>query len=120
MIYRRHCFKLYFFTAHYAKWRIWRKKQISITKNNKEGGMLLLLKEVRHTVFKNNKRHNKLLFNLLIKEEALFISAKCRDVAEPVDINLETILEPYLEPQDVKDLRRIAKSIYKKKLRKVS
>lgn len=44
----------------------------------------MLLKEVRHTVFKNNKRHNKLLFNLLIKEEALFISAKCRDVAEPM------------------------------------
>jgi hypothetical protein len=90
------------------------------TKKDKKGGMPLLLKEVRHTVFKNNKRHNKLLFNLLIKEEALFISAKCRDVAEPIDINLEWILEPYLEPQDVKDLRRIAKSIYKKKLRKVS
>ena len=41
-------------------------------------------------------------------------------VGERIDINLEWILEPYLEPQDVKDLRRIAKSIYKKKLRKVS
>ena len=82
--------------------------------------MPLLLKEVRHTVFKNNKPHNKLLFNLLIKEEALFISAKCRDVAEPININLETILSPYLEPEDVKDLRRIAKSIYKKKLKQAS
>mgnify|MGYP000918281118 CR=1 FL=1 len=82
--------------------------------------MPLLLKEVRHTVFKNNKPHNKLLFNLLIKEEALLISAKCRDVAEPININLETILSPYLEPEDIKTLRCIAKSIYKKKLKQAS
>lgn len=99
MIYNLPCFKLYFFTIHYARWRIWRKGKVHIynefkeTKKDKKGGMPLLLKEVRHTVFKNNKRHNKLLFNLLIKEEALFISAKCRDVAEPIDINLEWILE---------------------------
>ncbi len=70
----------------------------------------MLLKEVRHTVFKNNKPHNKLLFNLLIKEEALLISAKCRDVTEPIDINLESILTPYLELEDVKDLRRPRKT----------
>lgn len=78
----------------------------------------MLLKEVRHKIFKNNKWHSKLLFNLIINEEALLISTKCRDAAEPVDINLETVLEPYLEPQDVKDLRRIIKSIYKKETKR--
>ncbi len=81
----------------------------------KERGMSLLLEEIRYTVEKNRKKHQKLLFNLVIQEDALFISSKCRDVDEPILTNLETILAPYLEPDDVKAIRQITKSIYKKK-----
>ncbi|MGF7185302.1 hypothetical protein GGQ84_001388 [Desulfitispora alkaliphila] len=80
----------------------------------------MLLKEVRYEVQKKQRKHNKLLFNLEIEEDAIFISAKCRDIDEPILINLEKLLRPYLEFDDVKDVRRIVKSIYKKRLKQAS
>ena len=76
------------------------------------GGIAMLLEEVR---YKDEKKHNKLLFNLLIKEETLIISAKCRGNKYPISINLETIIKPYLEPEEVEEVRKVIKSIYKKK-----
>ena len=72
----------------------------------------MILEEVRH---EDEKKHKKLLFNLLIEEGALIISAKCRGVKEPIPINLETIIGPYLEPNEMDDVRRAFKSIYTKK-----
>jgi hypothetical protein len=88
--------------------------------NIQKGGLPLLLKEVRYTVDKNQRKHQKLLFKLLVEKDAILISSKCRDVNEPILINLETILMPYLDSEDIKALRRIAKSIYQKKNKQAS
>ncbi len=97
------------------------KKQVKISigsaneENVREGGMPLLLKEVRWTVEKNHREHSKLLFNLLVTEDELLISSKCRDVKNPILTGFVAMIVPYLEPDDIKAFKRIIKSIYKKK-----
>lgn len=97
------------------------KKQARIGVHSATGGriqkrgMPLLLKEVRWTVEKNHKEHSKLLFNLLVTEDELLVSSKCRDVKSPILTSFVSMIAPYLEPDDIKTVRRIIKSIYKKK-----
>jgi hypothetical protein len=88
---------------------------VPLEEESRKGGMPLLLKEVRWTVEKNHKEHSKLLFNLLVTEDELLISSKCRDVKSPILTSFVSMIAPYLEPDDIKTIRRIIKSIYKKK-----
>lgn len=80
----------------------------------------MLLKEVRYEVVKGEKTHNKLLFNVEVKEDGLYVVVKCRGVDSPVPVNLEEILEPYLNTKEVESLRRITSSIFRKRLKPAS
>ncbi len=88
--------------------------------NVQKGGTPLLLKEIRCTVVKDQKEHQKLLYNLLVEKDALLISAKGRGAKEPVITSLETLLAPYLGPEEVKTFRRIARLVYIRKQKQVS
>ena len=70
----------------------------------------MLLKEVRH-----EGKHKKLLFKVLVEEDSLVISTKCRDSKEPILIDLETIIGPYIDVNSLEQIRSICNLIYKQK-----
>lgn len=72
----------------------------------------MVLKEVR-----DEGKHKKLLFKILIEEDALIISAKSRENEEPVLINIESIVAPYVDKSTVQKLRRNCSAIYSKKIK---
>lgn len=70
----------------------------------------MLLKEVR-----DKGRHRRLLFKVLIEEDALIISAKGRENEEPVLINIGTIIGPYADENTIQKLKESCRLIYLQK-----
>lgn len=70
----------------------------------------ILLKQVR-----DDGEHKKLLFNVLVKEDSLIIATKARGSKEETQVAVESILEPYVKPEEIKVLKETCNSIYKKK-----
>lgn len=69
----------------------------------------ILLKEVR-----DDGEHKKLLFNVLIKEDSLIIATKTRGKKEETLIDIKSILEPYVEPEEIEMLKDTCNNIYNK------
>lgn len=67
----------------------------------------MLLKEVRYEGI-----NKKLLFKVLIEEDSLIISTKCRESKEPVLVDLETIIKPYVDDKTIKQIRVAFRTIY--------
>lgn len=74
----------------------------------------MLLKEVR-----DNGKHKKLLFKVLIEEDNLIISAKGPENEEPVLINIGTIISPYLDKTTMNKIKENCQSIYTRKMKEI-
>jgi hypothetical protein len=77
----------------------------------------MLLKEVRQ---EDENKNSKLLLKLLVEEETVIISLKCRWSKEPVNIDLESIINPYLKPKEALILKKIINLVYRRKAREGS
>ena len=70
----------------------------------------ILLEQIR-----DEGEHNKLLFNVLVKEDSLIIATKARGSKEETLVDMGQILEPYIEPERIEILKDACCSIYNKK-----
>jgi len=75
----------------------------------------MVLEEVR-----DKGKHKKLLFKILIEEDAFLISIKGREHKEPVLIDINSVISPYVDKKTMVRIKEVCKSIYKKKREEAS
>lgn len=76
----------------------------------------MLLKEVRH----ETKEGKKLLFKVLIEEDALVISATCRGEDSPVLVDLTRIMEPYMKPAAMRVMKKVCNVVYLRRQQEIA
>lgn len=66
----------------------------------------MLKREIRKNLQdKKGKIHEKLVCVTLVKEDSIYLSIKCKNFKEPVLINVLDILAPYIQEENIKNIR---------------